>query len=98
MNHQHQQSIDSLEYFEGAEDEGAEDYCVLAITDIGSSFIKVFVAVKEITGESTVGTKKVMESPIPIIIKYGSRMSLNSDAIRLEEAGAEAGIFLRKNK
>jgi ribosomal protein L7/L12 len=71
-----------------------DDNHVLAITDVGSSFPKVFVAVKEITGKSTKEAKEIMDSRMPIVILRGTKMELIQKSIRLEEAGAKVEFFL----
>jgi ribosomal protein L7/L12 len=75
-------------------DDDLNDNYILAITEIGDSFPKVFVAVKEVTGKSTKEAKEIMDSRIPIVILHGSKRGLNSKAIRLQEAGAKVKFFM----
>jgi hypothetical protein len=67
---------------------------VLLITDIGPSFAKAFVAVKQITNKTTKETKELFDSPFPMIVMEGTKRSLNSYAIQLNEIGVTNTIGL----
>jgi hypothetical protein len=60
---------------------------VLAILDIGPFFAKAFVTVKQITNKTTKETKELLESPSPIIVMKGTKRSLNSYSVQLNNIG-----------
>ena len=65
----------------------------LGITDTGESYSKIFVEVKRITNKTTKETKELLSSPLPIIIKKGTKRNLISDSILLDKLGATCVII-----
>ncbi|MDG9669966.1 hypothetical protein ONV78_19675 [Hahella sp. CR1] len=63
------------------------------IEDVGERIGKVVIAIKCLTGMSTVEVKNLLKEE-PVVVSKGGKRPLILDSIMLESAGAEVAIRL----
>jgi ribosomal protein L7/L12 len=78
-----------MEYMQDAHNEKYK----LIIDDVGDSYAKVFLIVKQLTGKSTAEIKEIFDSNAKVVA-ISTKRELNNFSIKLQKAGAKVKLEL----